>query len=469
MKPPRWPTSLRWRLLALLFTAVLCTALAQATLAYRSALAEADALFDHQMQQTAFALRAGLPPDAQAWGGGPRAEYQNDEFIVQVWTNEGLRIFESAVGTALPQLAVLGFTNVQVRGATYRVFSLQTRAQVIQVAHDMAARRAMARALALRSLLPLAVMAPLLALWVWWTVRHLLAPVERVRRQIAQRQADDLGAVSETHLPDEVQPLVRELNLLLARVRSAFEAQQHFVADAAHELRSPLAALKLQVQGLRRAPDDAARQQAVARLDAGLDRATRLVEQLLVLARQEASAAAGPALVPVDCGALVRQALADAAPGAQARGIDLGLAPACAADGAAAWAAGLPEALHILLRNLLDNAVKYTPEGGRVDAGWRAVPGGVELWVEDSGPGIPAAERARVLDRFYRAPETAQGTQGSGLGLAIVQAIARRHGTALTLEDAPHLGGLRTALTLQASAGPTCMDASCRDAEGMQP
>ena len=236
-------------------------------------------------------------------------------------------------------------------------------------------------------------------------------------------------------------------------MRSAFEAQQHFVADAAHELRSPLAALKLQVQGLRRAPDDAARQQAVARLDAGLDRATRLVEQLLVLARQEASAAAVSPLVAVDCDALVRQALADAAPGAQARGIDLGLAPACAANGTGGWAAGLPEALRILLRNLLDNAVKYTPAGGRIDAGWRAVPGGVELWVEDSGPGIPAAERARVLGRFYRGPESAQSTQGSGLGLAIVQAIARRHGTALTLEDAPHLGGLRAALILQAWAG----------------
>ncbi len=441
------PTSLRVRLLAFLLAAVALAAAVQGVMAYRAALAEADALFDYHMQQTAFALRAGLPPDAQGAGSAAAPEDENHEFIVQVWTNEGLRIFESAVGAALPQLAVLGFTNVQARGATYRVFSLQTRAQVIQVAQDMAVRRSMARALALRSLLPLAVMAPLLALAVWWAVSRLLAPVERVRGQLARRQADDLSPVSDAELPDEVQPLVRELNLLFTRLQSAFAAQQHFVADAAHELRSPLAALKLQVQGLQRAPDDEARARAVARLEAGIDRATRLVEQLLVLARQEASA--GVPAVPVDLAEVVRLALADAAPAAQARGIDLGLVPGQGGSvpHVVPHVVGHAEALRILVRNLLDNAVKYTPEGGTVDVAVRAGEAGVELSVEDSGPGIPEAERTRVLDRFYRAAQAAQGAAGSGLGLAIVQAIARLHGAALALEPSQRLGGLRVALT----------------------
>lgn len=439
------PTSLRLRLLVFLLAAIALAAGVQGVMAYHSALAEADALFDYHMQQTAFALRAGLPPGAQGLGSATAPEDENHEFIVQVWTNEGLRIFESAVGAALPQLAVLGFTNVQARGATYRVFSLQTRSQVIQVAQDMAVRRGMARALALRSLVPLAVMAPLLALAVWWAVSRLLAPVERVRGQLARRQADDLSPVSDAELPDEVQPLVRELNLLFARVQNAFEAQQHFVADAAHELRSPLAALKLQVQGLQRASDEVARTRAVARLEAGIDRATRLVEQLLVLARQEASAAAGAPTAAVDLSEVVRLALADAAPAAQARGIDLGLV---AGPGAPVPAiAGHAEALRILVRNLLDNAVKYTPEGGTVDVALGAGPAGVELSVEDSGPGIPEAEHARVLDRFYRAAQAAQGAAGSGLGLAIVQSIARLHGAVLVLEPAPRLGGLRVALT----------------------
>ncbi|MGE6339957.1 ATP-binding protein [Acidovorax sp. NPDC077664] len=366
-------------------------------------------------------------------------EDENHEFIVQVWTNEGLRIFESAVGAALPQIAVLGFTDVQARGGTYRVFSMQTRSQVIQVAQNMAARRGMARALALRTLAPLAFMAPLLVLAVWWGVSRSLAPVERVRRQLAQRQADDLSPVSDAQLPDEVQPLVSELNLLFERVQRAFDAQQHFVADAAHELRSPLAALRLQLQGLQRAGDDAARAAAIERLSSGIDRATRLVEQLLTLARQEAGAAApGAHTEPVDLQAVAQLALADVAPAAQARSIDLGLL-----DSDAATVPGNAEALRMLVRNLLDNAVKYTPAGGRVDLQVRRAADGqaVELTVEDSGPGIAEEHRARVMQRFVR--ETSDGAPGSGLGLAIVQAIAQAHSAVVALDASPRLGGLR--------------------------
>ncbi|WP_436147389.1 ATP-binding protein [Acidovorax sp. LjRoot194] len=433
------PRSLRTRLLIFILAAIVLAGAVQGALAYRGALAEADTLFDYHMQQTALALRSGLPVDAQGLGPGLDPEDENHEFIVQVWTNEGLRIFESAVGAALPQIAVLGFTDVQARGGTYRVFSMQTRSQVIQVAQNMAARRGMARALALRTLAPLAFMAPLLVLAVWWGVSRSLAPVERVRRQLAQRQADDLSPVSDAQLPDEVQPLVSELNLLFERVQRAFDAQQHFVADAAHELRSPLAALRLQLQGLQRAGDDAARAAAIERLSSGIDRATRLVEQLLTLARQEAGAAApGAHTEPVDLQAAAQLALADVAPAAQARSIDLGLL-----DSDASSVPGNAEALRMLARNLLDNAVKYTPAGGRVDLQIRRAADGqiVELTVEDSGPGIAEEHRARVMQRFVR--ETSDGATGSGLGLAIVQAIAQAHGASVTLDASPRLGGLR--------------------------
>ena len=449
----RHPASLRVRLLVFLLAAIALTAAVQGLLAYRSALVEADALFDYQMQQTAYALRAGLPPDARA-SGNALPEYQNDELIVQVWTNEGLRIFESAVGAALPQKAVLGFTELQARGISYRVFSLQTRSQVIQVAQDMSARRAMARALALRSLLPLAVMAPLLALAVWWAVSRLLAPVQRVRGQLAQRRPDDLTPVSGAGLPSELQPLVHEFNALLARVQQAFDAQQHFVADAAHELRSPLAALKLQLQGLQRAPDMATRERAVERLGSGIDRATRLVEQLLALARQEAQIAAGAPPQPVPLAELARQAVLDATPAAQQRGIDLGLAPVPPeAEGASV--PGHAQALAILLRNLLDNAIKYTPRGGRVDVALQADDGHITLLVDDSGTGIAPAERAQVLQRFHRGaqPEGAPAS-GSGLGLAIADSIARLHGARLQLADAPQLGGLRVSLRLARHTPP---------------
>lgn len=451
--------SLRARLLWFLLAAIACAALAQVGLAYRAALAEADLLFDYHMQQMAQALRPGLPSLPSGDAPLPPGEVENHEFVVQVWSSDGLRVYESAVGAALPQRAVLGFSNVNANGTTYRVLSVQTRAQVIQVAQDMATRRDMARALALRTAAPIALLAPLLALAVWWAVSGSLAPVERVRRQVAQRQAGDLSPVDGDALPAEVRPLVDELNLLLGRVQRAFEAQQHFVADAAHELRSPLAALKLQVQGLQRAPDEATQARAVARLAAGIDRATALVEQLLALARQEARLTAGAPAQPVVLADLARQAVVDAAAQAQASGIDLGLGRADAVA-----VPGHPEALRILLRNLIDNALKYTPAGGTVDVSVTSVdadgvdaPAALQLVVEDSGPGIAEEDRTQVLARFHRAAQAdAQGRPiaGSGLGLSIVQTIARMHRATLALGRSERLGGLQVAVRLPMADGP---------------
>ncbi len=430
-------SSLRARLLWFLLAAIVLAAGVQAAVSYRSVLQQADEIFDYHMQQMALSLRAGLPPGAG--GGGLGVDEESADFVVQIWSADGVRIFESAARVALPQRAVLGFSNVQAQGATYRVFSVQAGAQVIQVAQDMAVRRHMAGALALRTVGPIALMAPLLMLVVWWVVSRSLAPVSRVRRQVATRQADDLSPVSEDELPDEVRPLVHELNLLFDRVRRAFDAQKHFVADAAHELRSPLAALKLQVQGLQRAPDEPTRARAVERLAAGIDRATRLVEQLLALARHEASALAGAKPESVALAEVARQAVADVAAAALAQGIDIGLDRADAAT-----IAGHRDALDMLLRNLLDNALKHTPPRGRIDVEVIAQADAVLLAVDDSGPGLPQAQRERVLDRFYRADDAQ--LPGSGLGLAIVKSIAELHHATLSLERSQRLGGLRVVL-----------------------
>jgi two-component system OmpR family sensor kinase len=294
----------------------------------------------------------------------------------------------------------------------------------------------MASNLALRTLGPIAVMMPILMLVVWWVISGSLEPVARVRKQLASRQADDLSPVSDAGLPDEVRPLVQELNLLFGRVRTAFDTQQNFVADAAHELRTPLAALKLQVQSLERSDSRAdsldARKLAISRLSAGIERATRLVEQLLVLARQEANEAPRQ---PVELAGLARRAVADLIGVAQNKHIDLGLQR----DDAGTVEAQ-PEALMILLRNLVDNAIKYTPSGGTVDVSVAAEQGALSVSVEDSGPGIPPEERERVFDRFYRVPGS--DAAGSGLGLAIIKAIAERHGATLSLGESRRLGGL---------------------------
>jgi two-component system OmpR family sensor kinase len=431
--------SLRARLLGLLLLAIVLTAAAQSLVVYQQARAEADSIFDYHMQQMAQALRNGVTMPIMPVLDDELAGSDDFDFVVQVWSADGARLFHSSAKGELPQRAVLGFSEMRVAGAPYRVYSLQTRTQVIQVAQDMAPRREMARTLALRTVAPIVWMAPLLMLIAWWVVSASLRPVARVAQQVAKRQADDLSTLAEAGVPDEIAPLVHELNLLFARVREAFDAQRYFVADAAHELRSPLAALRLQVQGLQRARDEATRELALERLLAGIDRATRLVEQLLLLARQQASASSGEPAQPVPLVDLARAALVDAAALAQQRGIDLGLAQA---DAVAML--GHPDALRILLRNLLDNAIRYTPEGGRIDVSVQREGDALLLSVDDSGPGIAEADRARVLDRFYRVQGSPAG--GSGLGLAIVHAIAQMHGASLTLSTAPGLGGLRVQL-----------------------
>ncbi|MES2361727.1 MAG: ATP-binding protein [Pseudomonadota bacterium] len=442
--------SLRGRLLWFVLVAILLAAVLQAVTAYRGALQQADAMFDDHLQQVARSMRSGAPLGLPLKDSDDEAGF---DLYVQIWGQDGTQLFRST-HSALPPRAVLGFSDVEANGNRYRVYSLQTPLQTVQIAQDLSARTARARSLAARAVLPFLLLTPLLMLAVWWVISRSLAPIERARRQVAGRAADDFSPLANTDLPDEVRPLVDELNLLFGRVRGAFDAQRNFVADAAHELRSPLTALKLQAQALRRTgrTDDepAAREAGVARLNQGIDRAIRLVEQLLTLAREEASTAQTEAAAgQVDLQEVVRLAVADVLPLATHKNIDLGLADNQEGQTAqAVMVAGQREALRMMLRNLLENAVKYTPESGRVDVSLQLQLAGngskaqCVLSVEDSGPGIAPEDRLRVFDRFYRASDVAL-EPGSGLGLAIVKTIADRHGATLRLDASPRLGGLR--------------------------
>jgi signal transduction histidine kinase len=228
------------------------------------------------------------------------------------------------------------------------------------------------------------------------------------------------------------------------RLRDAFAVQRDFIADAAHELRSPLTALRLQLQLLDRAPDDAAEAEARLRLGEAVERAIHLVEQLLVLARSEPQNVRGE-LAPMDLAAATALGVADAHVLAQARHIDLSLdaQPGCRMQGD-------PESIRILVRNLVDNAVRYTPEGGSVRVRCSQSNGAL-LEVSDTGPGIAAAERERIFDRFYRRATSQES--GTGLGLAIVKAIAERHGARISLGDTP-TGGLYVSVAFR-SASPS--------------
>ncbi|MDE2594082.1 MAG: two-component sensor histidine kinase [Burkholderiales bacterium] len=439
--------SLRARLLGFLLGAITLAALTQAVTAYSTALSQADLLFDRHMQKMALSLRSASPLVSTQASLAPNPDRANEDFVVQMWTTQGVPIFQSAAHRMLRQPAQPGFSNVRtLDDRVFRVYAVTTPTQIIQVAQDMAARRDMATTLAMRTTGPSILMAPLLMLVVWWVVSRSLAPVAKVRSQMALRKADDLSPISDVGLPEEVRPLIHELNLLFGRVRHAFDAQKSFVADAAHELRSPLAALKIQVQGLQRATDDNTRELAIKRLTSGIERATHLVDQLLALARQEASLATGVEFDSVDLAQVGLLALTDTLLAAQTRQIDLGVYRANMA-----LIHGHGEALRVLVRNLLDNSIKYTPVGGTVDLDVTAASDEVVLSVEDSGPGIPSSDRERVLDRFYRL--SGANPEGSGLGLAIVKAIADMHGATISIDASPRLGGLRVQVKFPKASG----------------
>ena len=436
---PKPAPSLRARLTGALLLAVLAFAALQAAVTYRTARAETEALFDAQMQRIALSLSGSLGAGALSDDAPAADTPAAREMIIQIWRADGVMLYRSPQGRLLPPQTAIGFSDTVAGGEPYRIYALRTATQVVQVAQQTEARGRMAGQLALRAVLPVALLAPVLMLIVWWVVGRAIGPIERVRRQVAARRPDDLAPLPTAGLPAEVRPLVGEMNGLLTRLSAAWDALTHFTADAAHELRSPLAALRLQAQSLQRAETPEARQIAEGRLLAGIDRATRLVEQLLALARQQ-GAGEGVERVSLDLTALARNALADAEPEAARRAIALTLDAPTAhvvlrADEAA---------LAVLLRNLLGNALRHTPPGGQVRVGVREEASVIDLTVEDSGPGIAPDERARVQDRFYRVPGTPG--HGSGLGLAIVRAIAERHGAALTLDASPTLGGLRVML-----------------------
>ncbi|WP_373743436.1 ATP-binding protein [Achromobacter insuavis] len=423
--------TLRGRLFALLAALGAVTAVAVGGATYASVRKEADELFDYQLRQTALSLRdqGRVARDEAAALADPSFDY-----VVQIWSVQGLELYSSrpqGMTEPLPARAVLGFSNLHLDGQDWRVFGAATPLRVVQVAQPLAVRQRLAAVAALRSIVPVAIALPLVAALVWWLIGVSLAPLARVATPAGTRSASALDALPTTGLPGEVAPLVEAFNGLLARLATAFDTQRSFVADAAHELRTPLTALKLQLGLLRDAPPGPEQDAAIARLRGGIDRAVRLVEQLLALARAEPGAAAPTQAL--DLADIARQAVADVQPLAERAGVVLSL------DAAEPLPLeGDPQALRSAVRNLIDNAVKYGARNVQVSA--RRQAGALLLRVDDDGPGIPPEARERVFDRFQRGDSA--GTEGSGLGLAIVRAAARQQGAHVVLGEAP-LGGLR--------------------------
>ncbi|CAG9169478.1 ATP-binding protein [Cupriavidus respiraculi] len=442
-------TLLWWLALGLVAGIAIATALI-----YAQARQEANALFDYQMKQVASALPrqfAGpaLPPFEPPMSAPGEGLFRADEdVVIHIWDGNGRSLYLSHSRPVLPPRAELGFSNVTTGQGEWRIYSVQLGRAVVQIAQPMSARRQVAARMALRTVAPLLLLLPLIGWVVWMAVGRGLRPVHEIARQVRTRDAHALSPLAVTAMPSEIAPLTEALNQLLARLSHAIDTQRAFVADAAHALRTPLAALQLQAQLVERADSAEARGEAIARLREGLERLTHLVTQLLTLARQEPGAVGAREHAPVDLHGLAAALVAEMTQAALDRGIDLGLET----DGAREQGftvMGEAEALRILLTNLIDNALRYVPRGGKVDVRLARREGGraVELAVADNGPGIALEQRERVFDRFYRAPDAPTG--GSGLGLAIVAEIAESHHARVALEDAAP--GLRVRVTFPAA------------------
>lgn len=441
-------TSIRQRLLLGLLVGLSLVLGIAGYATYCQARAEIDALFDYQLRQTALALRR---QNLLALAIGGEAGEGEGDLLVQIWDRGGGLLYVSRRDWELPFATQPGFADLLWRDQRWRLFALYAGDRIVQVAQPARLRLRMSADIALRNLAPFLLLLPGMALVIWFGVGAGLRPLHRVATEIQQRRPEALEPVSTERLPTEITPLVQALNDLLGRLANTLDAQRQFVADAAHELRTPLTAVRLQVEMAQRATDEAERVGTLDELRAGLLRASHLVEQLLAMARLDAAPVAG-SVEAVDLLEVARGVVAEFAPIADDRGLDLGLLPS-----AAAAVAGDPGELRTLLGNLVDNALRYTPEGGRVDVRVQQVGNEAVLTVSDTGPGIPAAERTRVFDRFYRG--TGVIAPGSGLGLAIVKRIADRSRASIGLEDTEPGRGLRVTVRWPVAAATGSLSA----------
>lgn len=433
--------SLRRRMLLPLLGGVAVLWLIMLAFSYFDAHHEVDELLDTQLAYTAQTLLAlasheAHERDAGIAALGDEADKHQLSLRFQVWGMDGVLLMRSRNAPTSPLTTREGFSDESDRTGQWRTFSLwdKEREIQVQVGEDQEARDELIIEVAWKLLLPALFGLPILGFWVWLATRHGLAPLGAVAAQINNRDPSHLDALAPARAPLEIKPLLVALNNLFRRVEQTLGNERRFTADAAHELRTPLAALAAQAQVAQRSGSDAERQHAIEQLRLGVDRAAHLVDQLLTLARLDPEQAFTD-MQPTPLKMLVEDVCAAHGAAAVSKQISLEL------DAVDTSVTGNKTMLQVLLRNLLDNAIRYTPAGGRVRVTLAADKSAVNLRVSDSGPGIPVDERELAFQRFHRGA-AGQDQVGSGLGLSIVQRIAELHGAKLSLSDGEDGRGL---------------------------
>lgn len=423
--------SMQWHLSLMLGSAILLAGLTAATISFGLAYSEAKELQDDMLRQIA-TLSAGSAaksplPGSQRQGARDNAIDDPESRIMIIHLPREPRP-DWLSGDLLS-----GFHTLSTETEHLRVFIRETPSgERTVVAQPTDARDEFAINSALRTLIPLLLLLPVLAWLIVHIVRSELAPITQLSKSLDEQPADRPQAIADDGLPDEITPFVHAINRLLVRVNHLMGQQRRFIADAAHELRSPLTALSVQAQNVRQAGSLESVHERVAPLQAGIERARQLTEQLLDFARTQAGTS-GETVVNIS--AMARELIAEYLPMAEAKRIDLGLEEIVPLSMRAA-----PEALRLILRNALENALKYTPEGGEVTLRLLSDHDNAVIEVVDNGPGISASERERVFDPFYRTPGTTG--EGSGLGLSIAREAAIRQGGTVSLHEKQGGSGL---------------------------
>ena len=433
------PTSLRWRLLRWVSLATLLIWMLAAALSYRQAKHEVQELMDGQMVKTARLLLAQASKDNAYLRNLPTnldqvrgARKRRSEIALeyQLGHADGTFLLRSANAPVSQLTGELGYHDIVHNGQPWRSLTMETLNQNyrVQVSHSVASRDREALEIARKTVLPLALLLPLMIALIYLSVRRGLKPLDDLASEVATRTPDNLKAITPPMALQETQPLVTALNRLLTRLGTTLDNERRFTADAAHELRTPLAALKIHTQVAMATTDPEKQGHALAQVIAGADRTTRLVEQLLRLARLDPlQSLPNPQEVALD--QLARQTVDDAHAAAASKQqllqleIGEGLTPV----------SGDPDLLAAALRNLIDNALRYTPEGGSITVHAGSRYGAPVLSVSDNGPGVPPEELPRLVERFYRGRDVE--AEGNGLGLAIVRRIAELHGARLEVEN----------------------------------
>ncbi|MDH4275086.1 MAG: ATP-binding protein [Gammaproteobacteria bacterium] len=366
---------------------------------------------------------------------GGHVEYQ-ENLAFQVWFNKAILVMRSEKAPILPLTRVLdGYSDITLDGVGWRIYAVQSADEkiAVQVGERYDTRADFADAVVMRTLWPLLLSLPILSMFIWFGIGWGLSSLDKIAKEMNARNPGHLEPLGDSDVPMEAKPLTDAINHMFEDLRGAFEQERRFTADAAHELRTPLAALKTQAEVALQAKGDADAHQALRKVLRGVNRATHLVEQLLTLARLDPQTAATD-VRRFDLFILAEDVLSDLVPTALEKQIEVSLSGT-----RGKFVRANRDAIRVLLRNLVDNAIRYTPEQGLIEVALLREDEIILLRVADSGPGIPADERDKVFKRFYRLLGTK--ATGSGLGLSIVRRIAELHQLRVNLETSSY-GGL---------------------------